>query len=402
MKRRMLLGLILVLVLAGCEGGVPAPGEPPTPTSIPRPTSTATARVAEPSYIKQLTVYEEGFRAYAIYFILADRNGAMVASEGTAKLTISQGSGSDEKVLLSKTYPVQRTDFVETKVGQGAFARDALICSFGRLSYDDFDMAPTEASGKVKVQFTLKSGKKLDAEESVYFDDLPPTITPVPLPTETPIVFPAPGTPAPPVTGTTGPSGALFDVPEPITYRMEYVDYLVFAGVAKYNGDTLRSDPEIIITLLDEQGNVLSTEQASTRPGHILPQSLVPYKVLIDDPPEKWAKMQIEVNAEEPSDFMRGYIYTDVVVEGVTLKPGTRQFDNLEVLGKVKNTGAKTVSSVEVIVTAYDEGDKLIDVFSGYVVQDTIEPGEAGTFEVRSSQIKNAKRVELTVTARPK
>jgi len=369
---------------------------PTTSVSTSVPTSAGVASFGdEPSYVKQLTAYKEGYQGLAVYFVLADTNGAMVAADGAAHLIITEGSGQDTKTLYDQQFAIQKHFFVKTTVGTGAFEHELLLCSFGRIAYTDFTSLPTHYSGDVKLTFTTKSGKELVGQETMTFD-LEPTPVPPPPNTSTPAVF-VPGThePAPTVQG---PSTSLFDVPEPVSYLTYFKD-LAFIGVIKYNGDTLRGAPEIILTLSDDQGNVLSTQKAYTVPEYILPYSLVPFHITISDPPDKWAKLNIDVTADEVSDFLRGYIYTDVTLEGITTKSTS---SGIKTVGRVKNTGTKTLERAEIIATIYDDKEQLVDVVSTYMIQDSVAPGASGTFELTSSQTKSARHIEFMVTGSPK
>jgi hypothetical protein len=376
---------------------IPAVSDTATPAHVLNtPTSLVITSDKEPIYIKQLTAYKEGYQGLYVYFVLADTNGAMMAATGTARLQITEGEGSDLRVLYDKPYAIEKFQFVTSTVGQGSFAHELLLCSFGRIAYSEFSALPSRYSGSLKLTFTTASGKELIGQESFTFD-LEPTPIPSPENTSTPVVF-TEGTHIPVATVEGQPTSTtpLFEVSEPVS-RLSY-GYRYFVGVLKYNGDTIREEPSIILTLTDEQGNLLSSQKASTVPSFLRPHSLVPYVALISDPPEKWAKLSIEVTADEPSEFMRGYYYTDVTLEGINTKPSG---SGIKSVGRVKNTGTKTLSSAKIIAAIYNDKDQLVDVVSTYMIQDSVAPGASGTFELTSSQTKSAKRIEFVVTGSP-
>ena len=122
-----------------------------------------------PSYIKQVSAYKEGSDGLVVYFILADSSGAMTTSEGTVIIEISEERSNGNSVILyKKTVPVLLSGFSKTKIGQGSFQRDAILFSFGRITYSSLISKPQAFSGKVKIDFT-SGGKTMQGEESIYW-----------------------------------------------------------------------------------------------------------------------------------------------------------------------------------------------------------------------------------------
>ena len=119
-----------------------------------------------PDYVKEVVAYAEGDRAFVIYFILADKDGQMTTSDGKATLSITD----ETNTLYTKTVTVHRTDFQLTTRGQGAFKNDAILYTFGRITYDLFDREPDALTGEVSVTFAPSSGSKMSGKTSVFFD----------------------------------------------------------------------------------------------------------------------------------------------------------------------------------------------------------------------------------------
>ena len=132
-----------------------------------------------PHYIKNVAAYKEGTDGILIYFILADESGAMTTSDGSVTITVSEtiskwSSTNDDyiekdHVLYSTTIGAKKTDFRKTKIGMGAFERDAIIFPVGRIEYSLFRSNPSETTGKVKIEFQRPDGKILKGEDSIFF-----------------------------------------------------------------------------------------------------------------------------------------------------------------------------------------------------------------------------------------
>jgi len=154
-----------------------------------------------PAYVKQFTVYKEG-DGLVIYFVLADQAGQMTRSDGVVTLEIRHvptdydeieriqnayarkhfntiaryltGAGKREaikeaeKVLLKQELNIKRDNYIRTKIGQGTFQRDALICPLGKIPYRSLGTDIKGQKGKAKL-FFLGEGCFLEAEEEFSF-----------------------------------------------------------------------------------------------------------------------------------------------------------------------------------------------------------------------------------------
>ena len=158
MKRLLALTLIATCILLGLS-------------------CTSTSKATPPDYIKDVVSYQEGTDAIVVYFVLADSNGAETSASGSVRLRIVQEETSylTDKTwtttLYDKTFNVTASDFHKTTVGQGAFARERIICSFGRITYAQFYSYPSGdfPSGKVTVDFTTESGRVLTGSDTILY-----------------------------------------------------------------------------------------------------------------------------------------------------------------------------------------------------------------------------------------
>lgn len=122
-----------------------------------------------PSYVKDVAAYKEGSDGLVVYFILADSSGSMTTANGSVTIKIIEEiSTGRERELYSRTRNVSTTDFHKTKIGRGAFERDAILYSFGRLTYSSFVLKPNESMGKIKIEFT-SNGKTMNGEDTIFW-----------------------------------------------------------------------------------------------------------------------------------------------------------------------------------------------------------------------------------------
>lgn len=361
------------------------------PTNTRRPAATATLDRNGPYYIKQLTAYKEGDKAYAVYFVLADASGAMVPGEGKADLSFVEvktdyrTNTKTENVLYTNSYKVERSHFQRATVGLGAFEHEVLLASFGRITYSDFMAQPVEYSGKVKLTFTLTSGQVLSAEESVFYDVDASVVS-----TAT-AAGAVQATMVAPATATA--EASVFEVLGPTTYVGRYIKALHVVGIIRYNGDTPRGKADIVATLTGPNGEVLGTDDALYTPAIIKPHSVIPYLIYFSEPPASWDKIEITVRADPLSDFEQR-LYTDQVeVTQSSLSGGNK------VLGRVKNTSSKNVGSATIVGVLYDPSGKVLDVAQTYSKLDKLAPGEESTFDLDfNSEAGGGKTYQLFVS----
>lgn len=120
---------------------------------------------APPDYIKTISAVKDG-NGLQLYFILADKSGAMTTADGNFTLRVTQDGRT-----LYQSYPVNVTknDFQKRSVGMGNFAHDVVMHFVGRLPYENMRSIPTSGMGEVKITFNTKDGKAMEGEEKIFF-----------------------------------------------------------------------------------------------------------------------------------------------------------------------------------------------------------------------------------------
>lgn len=122
-----------------------------------------------PTYVKDVVVLKEGYKVFAGYFILADKNGQPTIADGRLLFEVYT-EGNELAPLLSVEAQIYKSDFSKTTIGLGSFARETVLWDMGRVAYSNFKRQPTTFSGIVKVTFTTSSGEKLIGQDTILFD----------------------------------------------------------------------------------------------------------------------------------------------------------------------------------------------------------------------------------------
>lgn len=153
MRRWLMVGA-LSLALAGCDS--PFPELTPTPGA---PAATVPTTTAD--YIKSAVMYREG-DGVVIYFIVADEHGRMTTASGSAALQLTD----DKAGVYAVVKDIEEDDFYETTLGQGAFEREALVYSFGRIPFDKMKWEP---EGTLEMQLGFKTATKtMKGKDSIF------------------------------------------------------------------------------------------------------------------------------------------------------------------------------------------------------------------------------------------
>jgi hypothetical protein len=120
-------------------------------------------------YMKTIFVSKEGYDGITIYFILADKNGVSIASDGKMELSITDKDTG--RILFLISSDIKKSDFVEATLGLGSFAHEDVILNIGRIPYSSMKNVPDEeyAKGEVEVKFTTPENRVLSGKETVYF-----------------------------------------------------------------------------------------------------------------------------------------------------------------------------------------------------------------------------------------
>ena len=128
-----------------------------------------------PETIKEVNAYKDGHDGISVYFVLTDKDGKTMASDGTVMLNIGIGS----PLLYTKTYDIHKSDFKETTVGQGIYANKEIICSLGYIPYTQFSQKPYTSglvnvpyrdSSTVTIYFKTPDGKTLRGLSQIQWE----------------------------------------------------------------------------------------------------------------------------------------------------------------------------------------------------------------------------------------
>ena len=128
------------------------------------------------AYIKDVVAYKEGDGVF-VYFILADSTGAMTTSAGEATVRIIETRKDyskfqpteTERELYKKIVNVEKSYFIKTKVGRGAFSRKVILFAVGRIPDSDFKKYALESSGKLVITFKPTADTELTGEDVIFF-----------------------------------------------------------------------------------------------------------------------------------------------------------------------------------------------------------------------------------------
>jgi hypothetical protein len=176
-----------------------------------------------------------------------------------------------------------------------------------------------------------------------------------------------------------------FEVVSPTTYLLANGE-LHIAGVINHKGSTMRSRPEITVSLKDESGTELLSGIAGSVPLLLKPNSVVPYAIRFGNPPPKWAKVDVTVEAIEASEFELTLLYAEFETQqtAIEVPPKDDLSKPVRATGTIKNTGDKTAVTIDVSVILYYADGRVADVVSTKPNSSKLAPSEGSTFEVES------------------
>jgi hypothetical protein len=179
------------------------------------------------------------------------------------------------------------------------------------------------------------------------------------------------------------------------SYRGDFSTNVV--GAFRYNGKNPVQSPDITVTLYDANNTVVASAQAFTKPQLVQPGGLVPYNALFSDAPSDWARTEINIRAEDASNFWLSLYTTDFEVSATNMVSG-QSYNPLRVLGRVTNKAGVTTKLIQIIAILYDTEGKVLDVEAGYTAPSGLEAGGSESFEVIFYNTKQAAKFEVVVT----
>jgi len=153
-----------------------------------------------------------------------------------------------------------------------------------------------------------------------------------------------------------------------------------FVGQIINMGRRAIAKPEVIISLQDERGNRLRFETGYPVHDVVPPGDSVPVTVLFTDPPPEWQSFEVFIQAK-PATGREFMAYTDFSWDKA--KVSQDEFSYFAFSGRVTNVGQATAEFVQVVISLYDQDDKIVGMGSAHVEHSKLGPGESSPFSVR-------------------
>jgi len=170
-----------------------------------------------------------------------------------------------------------------------------------------------------------------------------------------------------------------------IRWTKDFVGDLVFIGEVINTGDVAASDVKVTVTLLADNGKILSTDTGSTLLSLVGPGDIAPFRVDFMDDPGAFAEFEAIAQAEPAGSYMLAVIHPQF---GLTRESdGDMDDGTYSLVCEAVNDGEEPATSVKAIITAYDADGQVIGVGSDYAEQDTVLPGQPATFNISTSII---------------
>lgn len=162
-----------------------------------------------------------------------------------------------------------------------------------------------------------------------------------------------------------------------------------FAGEILNTGTAPASHVNFVLSLLDEEGNVLATTGSNIADLSVVPAGgKIPFLAMLAKAPQQYAKVEILVQGKPFTGSSIFPPYFDLKIDKVTGQESS--FGRYSLSGKIINTGTKPAELVKVVAIAYDEDGKVIDVGWTFSKLDKILPGQEGPFELDFTNIEKA------------
>jgi len=135
---------------------------------------------------------------------------------------------------------------------------------------------------------------------------------------------------------------------------------------------------QVMVTLYDDQHEVLASGSAFVQLDLIAPDGRAPFAIFFPDAPATFASYEAQPLSGVPA-YVGGY-YRDLEVRG-TEAEGER-YASYTVRGRVVNVGPEDAVGVSVVITAYDALGHVIGVRKGIPKHNVVPRGGETTFQV--------------------
>jgi hypothetical protein len=178
-----------------------------------------------------------------------------------------------------------------------------------------------------------------------------------------------------------------------LSYKSDVDRTLYVAGVFQ-NETNSEQRIKLTATLLDDKGQALAQSETMLDALSVVPaKGKSPFRLLIKNAPSQWSKLDI---SSEFLPFLKAYkerFDYSMQPAGVTLDKTSYGLPRLT--GRLTTLGQNTSRYSQILAVAYDDEGRALEVTSGYVDPQTIEPGDSAPFELVFLRAKNFTRYEV-------
>lgn len=232
-------------------------------------------------------------------------------------------------------------------------------------------MSESEGAGEEEAGQAPASEEQVENSEPEV-EPSPPTEEPSPEPT----VEPTPSVPA-------------LEILSHSSY--EDYGYLMIVGEIQNNSDYAMEFVEIVSTLYDENENVVGTDFTYSVLDTIPPGGKSPFEFMISE--EEYAgstSYKLQASGSNAGEYTEN---------PVVLKSDRSyiEYDYLNIVGEVENTGSSDAEFVLIAATLYDADGNVVGVTYGYSTLDVIPPGNTSPFELMTGNYENFDHYEIQV-----
>lgn len=177
---------------------------------------------------------------------------------------------------------------------------------------------------------------------------------------------------------------ALLPSPTPVPFQVRGENFFRTAagsleclGEVFNPGTTSLNNVQLQINLLDEANNVLKSATLYVALEVIAPNSSAPFRVLFTDPPATITRVEVKPLRGESIDPSVRYANVQV-----TKQEGAAAGNQYRVTGEVTNQDGGPARKVRLIVTTFDENNRVIGYRYLVLSDDAVQPGQVLPFDV--------------------
>ncbi len=156
-------------------------------------------------------------------------------------------------------------------------------------------------------------------------------------------------------------------------------DTWVLIGEVTNESEDIGAYVSVAATLYDEDDNVVNVGYTSVERHVMYPDSLSPFEVYIYPISADAVRYELAIFGSYAGDYV---LDSAAELEILTMDYIVDEFDDLIIVGEVKNNDPDNVAYARVFASFYDNDDNLVDVGWSYVWKDIIEPGEESPFRI--------------------